>query len=178
MPPLAPLPPADKALRVASWRSAGAEWAKTFCSGLVREAAEAQLRAIAGYDPPGGTSVDEYLHHVLRPGDFASETRNHRLEQLPGRPHSGVARVHRWLTAAEGDCPLPPQRASQQGFRGIPPPGERHSGVSRQRRCQALRGGARCFLEAPPMYALPTVDHGTQLHDHMGGTHRGCGVGA
>ena len=69
------LPPGDKALRVASWRSAGAAWTEVFCSGLVPEAAEAQLRAIARYDPPGGTSVDNFLHHMLRLGDFAWELR-------------------------------------------------------------------------------------------------------
>ena len=48
-------------LWVASWRSAGAAWTEVFFSGLVPEAAEAQLRAIARYDPPGGTSVDDFL---------------------------------------------------------------------------------------------------------------------
>ena len=104
------LPPGDKALWVASWRSAGATWTEVFCSGLVPEEAEAQLRAIARYDPPGGTSVDDFLHHMLRLGDFAWELRNHRLEQLLREPLSAEARVHRWLTAAEGDCPLPPPR--------------------------------------------------------------------
>ena len=55
------LPPGDKALWVASWRSAGATWTEVFCSGLVPEDAEAQLRAITRYDPPGGTSVDDFL---------------------------------------------------------------------------------------------------------------------
>ena len=35
------LPPGDKALWVASWRSAGAAWTEILCSGLVPEAAEA-----------------------------------------------------------------------------------------------------------------------------------------
>ena len=48
------LPPGDKALWVASWRSAGATWTEVFCSGLVPEDAEAQLRAIARYDLPEG----------------------------------------------------------------------------------------------------------------------------
>ena len=104
------LPPGDKALWVASWRSAGAAWAEVFCSGLVPEEAEAQLHAIAPYNPPGGTSVDDFLRHMLRLGDFAWELRNHRLEQLLREPLSAAARVHRWLTAAEGDCPpLPPR---------------------------------------------------------------------
>ena len=88
------LPPGDKALWVASWRSAGATWTEVFCSGLVHEDAEAQLRAIARYDPPGGTSVDDFLHHMLRLGDFAWELRNHRLEQLLREPLSTVAREH------------------------------------------------------------------------------------
>ena len=104
------LPPGDKALWVASWSSAGATWTEGFCSGLVLEEAEAQLRAIARYDPPGGTSVDDFLHHMLRLGDFAWELRNHRLEQLLREPLSAAARVHRWLTAAEGNCPPPPPR--------------------------------------------------------------------
>ena len=104
------LPPGDKALWVASWRSAGATWTEVFCSGLVPEDAEAQLRAIARYDPPGGTSVDDFLHHMLRLGDFAWELRNHRLEQLLREPQSAAARAHRWLTAAEGDHPPPPPR--------------------------------------------------------------------
>ena len=101
------LPPGDKALWVASWRYAGATWTEVFCSGLVPEDAEAQLRTIARYDPPGGTSVDDFLHHMLRLGDFAWELRNYRLEQLLCEPQSAAARAHRWLTAAEGDHPPP-----------------------------------------------------------------------
>ena len=93
-----------------SWRSTGAAWTEVFCSGLVPEAAEAQLRAIARYDPPGGTSVDDFLHQMLRLGDFAWHLRNHWLEQLLHEPLSAAARVHRWLTAAEGSCPPPPPR--------------------------------------------------------------------
>ena len=112
------LPPGDKALCVASWRSAGAAWTEVFCSGLVPEAAEAQLRAIARYDPPGGTSVDDFLHHMLRLGDFAWELRNYRLKQLLREPLSAAAWVHRWLTAAEGSCPAPPPRPGKD----FPPP--------------------------------------------------------
>ena len=104
------LPSGDKALWLASWRSAGATWTGVFCSGLVPEDAEAQLRAIARYDLPGGTSVDDFLHHMLQLGDFAWELRNHRLEQLLREPLSAAARAHRWLTAAEGDHPPPPPR--------------------------------------------------------------------
>ena len=104
------LQPGDKAVSVASWRSAGATWTEVFCSGLVPEDAEAQLRAIARYDPPGGTSVDDFLHHMLRLGDFASELRDHRLEQLIREPQSAAVRAHRWLNAAEGDHPPPPPR--------------------------------------------------------------------
>ena len=108
------LPPGDKALWVFSWRSAGAAWAEVFCSGRMPEAAEAQLRAIACYDLPGGTSVDDFLHHMLRLGDFAWELRNHRLEQLLNEPLSAAARVQRWLTATEGSCPLPPPRPGRE----------------------------------------------------------------
>ena len=103
------LPPGDKALWVASWRSAGATWTEVFCSGLVPEEAGAQLRAIARYNPPGGTSVDDFLNHMLRLGDFAWELRNHRLEQLLREPLSAAARVHRWLTVAEDDYPPLPR---------------------------------------------------------------------
>ena len=72
----------EKALWGALWSSAGATWTEVFCTGLVPEEAEAQLRAIARYNPPGGTSVDDFLHHMLRLGDFAWELCNVRLEQL------------------------------------------------------------------------------------------------
>ena len=104
------LPPGDEGLWVASWRSAGAEWTEVFCSGLVPEAAEAQLCAIVSYDLPGGTPVDEFLQHMLRLGAFVWELRNHRLEQLLPAPLSAAARLQRWLTAAEGDCSPPPPR--------------------------------------------------------------------
>ena len=107
------LPPGDKALWVASWHSAGATWTEVFCSGLVPQDAEAQLGAIARYDPQGGTSVDDFLHHMLRLGDFAWELRNHRLEQLLREPLSAAARAHRWLTAAEGNHPPPPPRPNK-----------------------------------------------------------------
>ena len=64
------LPARDKDLWVASWRSAGAAQTEVFCSGPVPEAAEAQLRAIARYDPPGGTSVEDFRHQMLGLGDF------------------------------------------------------------------------------------------------------------
>ena len=95
---------------MASWRSAGAAWTEVFCSGLVREAAEAQLSAKARYDPPGGTFVYIFLHHMLRLADFVWELRNYRLTQLLQEPLSAAARVHRWLTATEGSCPPPPLR--------------------------------------------------------------------
>ena len=62
------LPPGEKALPVASWRSAGATWTEVFCFGLVPENGEAQLRATARYDPPGGTSVDDFLPPHLPAG--------------------------------------------------------------------------------------------------------------
>ena len=100
----------DNALCVASWRSAGAAWTEVFRSGLAPEAAEAKLRAIARYDPTGGTSVDNFLQHMLRLGDFPWELCNHRLEPLLREPLSAAAQPHRWLTAAEGSCPPPPPR--------------------------------------------------------------------
>ena len=109
------LPPGDKDLWVASWRSEGAAWTEVFCSALVPEAAEALLCAIARYNPPGGTPVDNFLHHMLRLGDFAWELRNHRLVQLLREPLSAAARVHRWLTGAEGSCP-PPQPRPDKHF--------------------------------------------------------------
>ena len=62
------LPTEDKALSVATWRSAGAACTEVFSSGLVPQEAEAQHRAIARYDLPGGTSVDDFLHHMLLRG--------------------------------------------------------------------------------------------------------------
>ena len=112
--------PGDKALWVASWRSAGAAWTEVFCSGLVPEAAEAQLRAIARYDSPGVTSVDDFPHHMLRLGDFEWELRNHRLEQFVRGPLSAAARVHRWLTAAQGSCPPLPPRPDKDFVASLP----------------------------------------------------------
>ena len=80
---------------MASWRSAGADWTEVFCSRLLPETCEAQLRAIARYDPPGGTSVDEFLQYMLWLGNFVWELRNHRLEQLFRAPQSAAARLHR-----------------------------------------------------------------------------------
>ena len=107
---LLPMPLRPLLLTTRSGFTAGAAWTEVFCSGLVPEEVEAQLRAIARYDPPGCNSVDDFLHHMLRLGDFAWELRNHRLEQLLREPLSAAARVHRWLTAAEGNCPSPPPR--------------------------------------------------------------------
>ena len=104
------LPPGNKALWVPSWRTAGAAWTEVVCPGLVPEEAEAQLRAIARYDRLGGTSVDDFLHQMLRLGDFAWELRNHRLVQLIRETLSAAARMHRRLTAADGNCPPPPTR--------------------------------------------------------------------
>ena len=140
------LPPGDKALRVAWWRSAGAEWTEVFCSGLVPEAAQAQLRAIACYDPPEGTCVDDFLHHMLRLGDFVWQLHNHQLEQLRREPLSVVALAQRWLTAAESDCPPPPP-APWQGLLGLPPHRERHLGMSTARGPPPVPGPARGFSQ-------------------------------
>ena len=166
------LPAGDKALWAASWCSAGATWTEVFCSGLVPEDVEAQLCAIARYDPPGGTSVDDSLHHMLRLGNFAWELRNHRLEQLLREPQSAAARAHRWLTAAEGDHPPPPPRPDKDFVASLRvvngtlecPPQEGPSPVP---------GPAGGVLEAPTRRPLPTVDHRARLHDRVGGPHGG-----
>ena len=70
------------------------------------------------------TSNLDFLHHMLRLGDFTSELCNHRLEQLLREPLSVAARAHRWLTAAEGDHSPPPPHpdkdfvASLHGVKG------------------------------------------------------------
>ena len=95
---------------MAWWRPAGAAWTEVFCCGLVPEETEAQLRAIACYHLLGGTSVDNFLQHMLRLGDSAWELRNDQPEQLLCQPLSAAAQVHRWLSAAEGSCRPPPPR--------------------------------------------------------------------
>ena len=104
------LPLWDKALLVASWRSAGVEWTEVFCSGLVPDAGVAQLGTAFRYDLTGGNSLDEFSQHKLRLVDFAWELRIQRLEQLLCTPHSVAVQVHWWLTSAEGDPPSPPLR--------------------------------------------------------------------
>ena len=113
------LSPGDKALWVASRCSAGAEWTEVFRSGLVPDAAEAQLCTISCYDLPGETVADNFLQYMLQLGDFAWELRNHRMKQLIRMPRSVAAQVHRWLTAAEGDSPSP-RHVARQGLRGFP----------------------------------------------------------
>ena len=54
--------------------------------------------------------MEDFLHHMLRLGDFAWELRNPRLERLLPELQSAAARAQRWLTAAEGDRPPPPPR--------------------------------------------------------------------
>ena len=131
----------------------GCRMDRSVCSGLVLEAAEAQLRAIARYDPPGGTSVDNFLHHMLRLGDFAWELRNHRQEQLLRKPLSAAAWVHRWLKAAEGSCPPPPPRPRKDfvaslrvvsGTLECPPQEDPHP-------CRDLPGGLSKHLQDAPL---------------------------
>ena len=119
--------------------------------------------------------MGDFLHHMLRLGDFVWELRNHQLEQLLREPLSAAARVHRWLTAAEGD---PPPPAPWRGLRGLPPHRERHLGMSTARGPPAIPGPAGGFLEAPAGRPLPAMDHPTRLHDRVGGAHSGSGVGA
>ena len=129
------LPPGDKALWVASWRSAGAAWTEVFCSGTVPEGAEAQLCPIARYDPPGGISVDNFLHHMLRLGDFAWELRKYRLEQLLQVPLSAAAWVHRGSPRQRAAASPPPPRPGKDfvaslrvvnGTPECPPQEDRH----------------------------------------------------
>ena len=163
---------------MASWRSTGAAWTQVFCSGLVPEAAEAQLRAIARYETPGGSSVDDFLHHMLRLGDFMWELRNQRLGQLLREPLSAAARVHRWLTTTEGDCPPPPPSAPWQGLRGLLSHRERHPGMSTARGPPPIPGPAGGFLEAPAGRPLLAVDHRARLPDRVESPHSWRGVGA
>ena len=114
------------------------------------------------YNPPGGTSLDGFLQHMLRLGDFAWELRSLRLEQLLRAPHSAAARVHQWLTAAEGDCPAT-SSTFHQGLRGLLTPGERHSGVSHRGGSPPLPEPAWGFLKAPQRRILPTAGHRTQF---------------
>ena len=109
--------------------------------------------------------MDDFLHHMLRLGDFAWELRNQR-------PLSAAARAHRWLTAAEGDYPPPPPRPNKDfvaslrvvnGTLACPP----QDGSDPY---QDLLGGV---LEAPTRRPLPTVHHRARLHDRVGGTHSG-----
>ena len=112
------------------------------------------------------TPVDDFLHHMLRLGDFAWELRNHRLEQLLREPLSAAAWAHRWLTAVEGDHPPPPPRS-------LPPCREWHWGVPATRGPPPVPGPAGGVLEAPTRRPPPSVDHQARLHDRVGGTHSG-----
>ena len=168
--------PGNKALWVTLWRFAAAEWTEVFCSGLVPEEAEAELRAIARYDPPGATSLHEFLQHssgrgISRWSSTITGWSNSSARPTARRPGYTDGSLRRRATA-------PPSPASQQGLRGLPPPGERHSGVSHTRGAPPLPGPAWRFLKASPGHALPTVDHWTHFHDRMGSAHRGRGVGA
>ena len=165
------LPPGDKVRWVASWRSAGADWTEGLCSGLVPEAAEAQLRAIALQDPLGGKSVDESLQHMLWLKDFAWKLCNHPLEQLLRTPHS------RWPTAADSDRLTPPPRPSRRLVASL-------RLLSGTLECPTkedplpyrdLRGGFSKHLRAalfPPWFIRRLFD------DCMGSAHRGRRVGA
>ena len=106
------LPPGDKALWVTSWRPAGAAWTEVLLwAGAQRSRGAAPRHSPL---PPAGRDLrGQFLHHMLLLGDFAWELRNHRLEQLLREPLSAAARVHRWLTTAEGNCPQPPPRPDE-----------------------------------------------------------------
>ena len=168
------LPPGDKALWVASWHSAGAAWTEILCCGLVPEAGEAQLRAIARYDPAGGAFVDG--PHAPA-GRFCAGTpqspEGATPQGAPKRGSPGAPMVHR----DRGQLP-PPSPASEQGLRGVPPRRERHPGVPTAREPPPVPGPTGGFLEAPTRRPLPTVDHRARLHDRLGGPYSGRGVGA
>ena len=87
-----------------------------------------------------------------------------------GRPGAPVAH-------SGGGRHPPPSAAPQQGFPGLPPPSERHSGVPRKRKSAPLPRPTRGFLETPQRRGLPTKDYRTQFHDRMGGAHCRRGVG-
>ena len=143
------LPSGDKALWVASRHSAGAKWTEVFCSGLVPEAAEAQLRAIARYEPLGGN-----LRGRVPPAHAPAP----RFRVIPPQPPAGAipprapqrGRLGAPMAHCGGRQLPPPSPASQQGLRGLPPPRERHPGVSPAGGPPPLPGPAWGFLEAPP----------------------------
>ena len=60
--------------------------------------------------------MDEFLQHMLGSGDFVWALCNHRLEQLLRAPQSAAARVHLWLTAADGNCPPPAPPRPERDF--------------------------------------------------------------
>ena len=112
--------------------------------------------------------MDNFLHHMLRLWDFASDLRNHRLEQLLRKPLSAAARAHRWLTAAEGDPPPPPPRPDKDFVASL----------------RVVNGTLECPPQAGPhpyqdlprgflKHLQDAVDHRAQLHDRVGGTHSG-----
>ena len=78
-------------------------------------AAEAQHCKITSYDPPGAASLDVFLEHMLRPGDFEWELHNQKLKQLLRTPHNAAARVHLCVTVAEGDS-APPSPCLDRDF--------------------------------------------------------------
>ena len=166
------LPPGDKALWVASWRSAGAAWTEVFRSGLVPEEAEAQLHAIALYDPPVGdlrgrlppphVPARRFRMGASQPQAGATPPR------APKRGGPGTPMAH----CGRGQLP-PPSPAPWQGFRSLPPCCGWHSGVPARRGPPPVPGPAGGFLDAPARRPLPTVDHRARLHDRVGGTHSG-----
>ena len=143
------LPPGDKALLVASWRSTRAAWTEIICSRLVPGAPQAQPCTIARYKPPGDASVNEFLQHRLPLGDFAWELRKQRLQQLLCAPHSVAVQVHQWLTATEGDSPPPPLPSAWS----------------------MARWSAPCWTVATPTWTYPRVSQDTfAAHYSRGGS--------
>ena len=59
--------------------------------------------------------MEVVFQHMLPLADFAWKLCSHRLEQLMRTPDSTAARVHQWLTAAEGNS-LPALSRSHRDF--------------------------------------------------------------
>ena len=51
--------------------------------------------------------MDDFLHHMLRLGDFASELRNHWLEQLLREPQGAAGHTDGSLRRRATTLPLP-----------------------------------------------------------------------
>ena len=162
--------PGDKALWVASWRSAGAEWTEICCSGLVTRHSSARLPA------------------TTRRGD------------LRGRgPQAHAPARGRCVGAPQPQAGANPQHASQRGGQGVIGGSQRRTATIVPLPCRPAgiswtpsawstavwSFSPRKIPDATGTYpgvstntsrpSLPTVDNRTQLHDGLGRAH--CGRG-